>query len=93
MELHIFKNEDDYNEVGRNNPDIDYYVTTLKGYDYVIHGLYPFRYVNGLGEKHAINPMDIAKVMRTRDCVTVILNLDFYTRETSQETWNEILNS
>lgn len=87
MELNIFKNEDDYNVVIKGGP-IDYYVTTLNGYAYVMNGPNPFRYINGLGEKREINPMNIDRVIRTRDCVTVILNLDSLTNT----TWDEILN-
>lgn len=88
MELNIFKNEDDYNKVVMNGVSAEYYVTSLNGYDYVMHGPNPFRYVNGLGEKHEINPMDIDRVIRTRDTVTVILNLDSLTNT----TWDEILS-
>lgn len=88
MELQIFKNEDDYDVTIKGGP-IDYYVTSLNGYDYVMHGPNPFRYINGLGEKHEINPMDIDKVIRTRDTVTVILNLD--SMASANVTWDEIL--
>lgn len=88
MELQIFKNEDDYNVVIKGG-SIDYYITTLNGYDYVMNGPNPFRYINGLNEKREISPMDIAKVIRTRDCVTVILNLDSMSSE--NVTWDEIL--
>lgn len=91
MELQIYKNEDDYNEAVRNNANIDYYVTTLNGYEYIMHRGNPFRYINGLGEKRSINPMDIARVIRTRDCITIILDLD--TIVSNNLTWNEILHS
>ena len=93
MELNIFKSEDDYNEVLRNegHTDIDYYITTLNGYEYLMNRGNPFKYVNGLGEKRSINPMDIDRVIRTRDCVTIILNIDSIA--SNNITWNEILNN
>ena len=90
MELQIFKNDNDYAELVRNGGNTDYYVTTLNGFDYVMHGPNPFRYINGLGEKHEINPMDIDKVIRTRDTVTIILNLD--SMASANTTWDEILS-
>lgn len=90
MTLEIFKNEDDYNKVVMNGGSADYYVTSLNGYDYVMNGPNPFRYLNGLNEKREINPMDIDKVIRTRDTVIVILNLDSMASE--NVTWDEILS-
>lgn len=89
MELNIFRNVYDYDKVVRNGSSAEYYVTSLNGYAYVMNGQNPFKYINGLGEKREINPMDIDRVIRTRDCVTVILNLDSYTSATP---WDEILN-
>lgn len=91
MELQIFKNDDDYNKVVMNGGSAEYYVTTLNSYDYVMHGPNPFRYINGLDEKQEINPMNIDRVIRTRDTVTVILNLDSMASE--NVTWDEILYS
>ena len=89
MELQIFRNGYDYDKVVFSGGSADYYVTTLNGFDYVMNGPNPFRYINGLNEKREINPMDIDRVIRTRDAVTVILNLDSYTSATP---WDEILN-
>lgn len=89
MELQIFRDEDDYNKVVMNGASAEYYVTTLNGYDYVMHGSNPFRYLNGLNEKHEINPINIDRVIRTRDTVIVILNLDSIDKEIM--TWHEIL--
>ena len=88
MELNIFKNYDAYATVVGGGKG-EYCVTTLNGYDYVMNGPNPFRYINGLNEKREINPMDIDRVIRTRDCVTVILNLD--SMASANVTWDEIL--
>ena len=90
MKLYIFRSENDYNEAIRNNANVDYYVTTLNGYEYIMHRGNPFRYINGLGEKRSINPMDIARVIPARDCVTIILDSD--ATDSNNLTWNDILN-
>lgn len=87
-ELQIFRNEDDYNKVVKAGGSVDYYVTTLNGYEYVMHGPLPFKFINGLNEKYEINPLDIDLVLRTRDSVVIILNLD----SECNTTWDEILN-
>ncbi len=89
MELQIFKNYDDYENVVKNGAIVDYYVTTLNGYDYVMNGQSSFRYINWLNEKHGIYGLYINKVLRTRNSVTVILNLDSCA---TNFDWNEILN-
>ena len=88
MELQIFKNDNDYNKGVIYGNSTEYYVTTLNGYDYVMNGPNPFRYINGLGEKRSINPMNIDHVIRTRDTVIVILNLDAYAHNI---IWDDIL--
>lgn len=90
MELHIYRSEDDYNALLRHGAPVDYYVTTLNGYEYIMNRGNPFRFINGLGEKRSINPMDISRVLRTQDGVTIILNID--TIASKNITWNEILN-
>lgn len=90
MELHIYKNENDYNALLRHGAPVDYYVTTLNGYEYIMNRGNPFKFINGLGEKRSINPMDISRVLRTQDGVTIILNID--TIASKDITWNEILN-
>lgn len=88
--LEIFKNEDAYYDLLRTGKSVEYYVTTLNGYEYVMYGTKPFSFINGLGEKRSINSMDIAKVIHTRDVVTVILNLDSIASKSV--TWDEIVN-
>lgn len=90
MTLEIFKNYDDYEKGVIGGNAVEFYETTLNGYDYVMNGPNPFRYVNGLNEKREINPMNIDRVIRTRDCVSVILNLDSYA---SAAPWDEILDN
>lgn len=87
MELQIFKNEDDYNKVVKTGGSVDYYITTLNGYEYVMHGPLPFRFINGLNEEYEINNLDIDHVIRTRDTVVIILNLD----SQCAAPWKEIL--
>ena len=88
MTLQIFKNGYDYENCVAGGASVEFYETTLNGYEYVMHGPNPFRFINGLGERLEINPMDIERVIRTRDDVTVILNADSYTTATP---WDEIL--
>lgn len=85
--LQIFKNGYDYENCIKGD-SVEFYETTLNGYAYVMHGPEPFKFINGLGERLEINPMDIDRVIRTRDNITIILNADSYTTATP---WSEIL--
>lgn len=88
MTLQVFKNGYDYENVVEAGASVAYYETTLNGYSYVMHGAEPFKFVNGLGERLEINPMDIERVIRTSNNITIILDTDSYTKDTP---WNDIL--
>lgn len=88
MTLQIFKNGYDYEKCIESGEAVEFYETTLNGYSYVMHGPEPFKFINGLGERLEINPMDIDRVIRSRDNITIILNVDSYTTATP---WSEIL--
>lgn len=90
MTLQIFRNGYDYDNCVQGGATVEFYETTLNGYDYVMHGPNPFRYINGLGEKREINPMDIDRVIHTRDNITIILALDSYTENTP---WDDMLGN
>ena len=87
MELRIFKNEDDYIEAVRNEELVNCYRVTVTGYEYTMDK--PFSYIDSLGEKHSISPVDIAMVGRTRKIITVILNID--PAASNYASWNDII--
>ena len=89
MEIQIFKNDDDYDLAVKSGASISYYTATISGYEYVMHGPLPFKFLTVFGERFTISPLDISNVIRTRDCVTVILNLD----SMCNATWADILNA
>lgn len=89
MELRIYKNEDDYNKAVRNEELVNCYRTTVSAYEYTMHESSPFSYIDSLGEKHSICPVDIAMVGCSHNIITVILNIA--PEASSYVSWNDII--
>ena len=89
MELRIFKNEDDYNKVVRNEELTKCYRATISDYEYTMNETSPFSYIDILGEKHSICPVDIAMVGRKDNIITVILSVD--PAVSNYVSWNDII--
>ena len=89
MELRIYKNEDDYNKAVRNGELVNCYRSTVSAYEYTMHETSPFSYIDSLGEKHSICPVDIAMVGYSDKIITVILNID--PAASSYVSWDDII--
>ena len=91
MELRIFKNADDYNKAIRTEELVNCYSATILGYEYTMNETKtsPFSYIDSLGEKHSISPVDVAMVGCSNNIITVILNIDPVA--SNYVSWNDII--